>query len=168
MNKRSTFNALFQAGMTYNELKLLPSERLQQKMDDGYVYAKEMISNIPDQLVQRLNQNLRVLFITHIRCKDSANALPVLAGLVERLDNWKMAIVHRDDFDNEIEAYYLTAGRKKVPVGILAGPWPPQSESMLPSFEVATYPLSLSRISPESSFSTVVVVVFVVVSVVTV
>jgi hypothetical protein len=120
VNKRSVFNTLFQAGINYIDFKHLPSERIQKKMDEGYAYAKELISNIPDQLVQRLNQKLRVLFITHIRCKDSANALPVIAGLVEKLDNWKMSIIQRDDFDNEVETYYLTAGRKKVPVVILA------------------------------------------------
>jgi len=54
------------------------------------------------------------------------------------------------------------------PVGMLAGPWPPQSKTIEPSFEVATYPLSLSRISPESSLVTVLVVVVVSVVVVTV
>ena len=49
------------------------------------------------------------------------------------------------------------------PLGILAGPWPPQSRSMSPSNLVPTKSLSPSRISPESSFVIVVVVVVVVI-----
>ena len=53
-----------------------------------------------------------------------------------------------------------------VPLGIEAGPSPPQSESISPSLVEATNPLSPSRISPESVLVTVTVVVSTTVTVV--
>ena len=49
------------------------------------------------------------------------------------------------------------------PVGIEAGPCPPQSTSISPSLDDDTNPLSLSNMSPLSSFVVVVVVVVTVV-----
>jgi hypothetical protein len=120
VNKISAFNTLFDAGINYDDYLLLTSERVQGKMADASEATEKIIKNVSSKKMEPLHQKLRILCITHVRCKDSANALPVISKLSESVPEWEFKIVQRDDFSDEVESYYLTAGRKKVPVIIFA------------------------------------------------
>lgn len=115
MNKLDCFNKLFENGISYEEYSR-QSEKFCQKMKNSWLASGEAIKKIPQDQFSQLNEKLKVLCIAENWCVDCANGVPVIARLAAELINWDFRIVSRDKFTHEVDMFYRTAGRKKIPV----------------------------------------------------
>ncbi|MFX0185660.1 MAG: thioredoxin family protein [Candidatus Hodarchaeota archaeon] len=119
MNKQAAFNKLFDKGISYGEYTNR-SEKFAKKMKDNWSASEEAVKQLSQAQISQLNENLRILCIAENWCLDCANGVPVIAKLADEIGNWDFRIVARDDFSKEVEMFYTTAGRKKIPVVVFA------------------------------------------------
>ena len=117
MKKREVFHKIFSSGVSYEEYTK-KSDKFVEKMKNSWnVVAKEVENS---SKISLLNEKLLVLCIAENWCGDCANGVPVIARLAEECDNWDFRIAARDNFTKDIERFYTTAGRKKIPLVIFA------------------------------------------------
>ncbi|UCG90330.1 MAG: thioredoxin family protein [Candidatus Heimdallarchaeota archaeon] len=119
MKKRDFFNKLFDNGISYEKYAEQSSSHV-ERMEDSWFASQAAVKGLSQDHIARLNEKLRVLCIAENWCGDCANAVPVIAKLANEISNWDFRIVSRDLFNNEVEMFYTTAGRKKIPVIIFA------------------------------------------------
>ena len=86
----------------------------------AWAISEKEIKKFSQVQISRLNESLRVLCIAEPWCGDCANGVPIIAKLAGELDNWDFRIVPRDSFREEVDRFYTTAGRKKIPIVIFA------------------------------------------------
>jgi hypothetical protein len=119
VNKRDAFNSLFDAGMNYEGYKKR-SPKHHERMQAHWNAADAALRKIPYETIKRLNRPLKVLCIAENWCGDCANDIPVIARMSDQFDQWDLSIVGREAHDDLVVEYYLTAGRKKIPVIVFA------------------------------------------------
>ncbi len=119
MKKREIFNKMFESGISYEEYTKKSDQHVERMNTSWSVVAKEVKEVVLAQ-ISRLNEKLHVLCIAEDWCGDCANGVPVIAKLAEECDNWDFRIAARDSFTEDIEMFYTTAGRKKIPLIIFA------------------------------------------------
>lgn len=119
MKLREIFNTLFASGMDYN-MYAKRSDRHLERMSLASQAAVEYLKTLDQDWLARMNRPLRVMCLSENWCGDCANGVPPLAKLAEVMDNWDFRIVARDDFTELVQDYYLTAGRMKIPIVIIA------------------------------------------------
>ncbi|UCG00936.1 MAG: thioredoxin family protein [Candidatus Heimdallarchaeota archaeon] len=119
MKKRDTFNKMFESGISYEEYTK-SSDKYMERMKDSWFICEREITKSYQAQISRLNEKLRVLCIAESWCGDCANGVPVIAKLAEESDNWDFRIVPRDSFREEVDKFYATAGRTKIPIVIFA------------------------------------------------
>lgn len=119
MKKQETFNKLFENGISY-EKYTRRSDKQTDRMKDSWLASEVAVQRLSQDQISRLNEKLRILCIAENWCSDCANGVPVIAKLAAEITNWDFRIVSRDDFSNEVETFYTTAGRKKIPLVIFA------------------------------------------------
>ncbi|MFW9778196.1 MAG: thioredoxin family protein [Candidatus Heimdallarchaeota archaeon] len=119
MNKHDSFNKLFENGISYKEYTK-KSDKHKERMNDSFNAGQMAVNRLPQDKVSLLNEKLRVLCIAESWCGDCANGVPIIAVLADILPNWTFRISSRDSYPDEIESFYSTAGRKKIPVIVFA------------------------------------------------
>ncbi|MFX1285040.1 MAG: thioredoxin family protein [Promethearchaeota archaeon] len=119
MKKRESFYKLFDNGISYKKY-VERSESHVDRMEDSWLASQTAVKGLSQDHIARLNEKLRVLCIAENWCGDCANAVPVIAKLADELPKWDFRIAARDKFSREVEMFYTTAGRKKIPVIIFA------------------------------------------------
>jgi hypothetical protein len=119
MKKRDAFNKLFEKGISYKEYTSR-SDKYAEQMKDSWSASEEAVKKLSQAQISQLNENLRVLCIAENWCSDCANGVPVIARLADEISNWDFRVVFRDNFKQEVEMFYTTAGRKKIPLVIFA------------------------------------------------
>ncbi|MHA2247264.1 MAG: thioredoxin family protein [Candidatus Hodarchaeales archaeon] len=119
MSKREIFNKMFEDGISYEEYIKKSDKHVERMKDSWSVIAKE-VKKLPLAQVSRLNEKIHILCIAENWCSDCTNAVPVIARLSEECDLWNFRISFRDRFTEEVERFYKTAGRKKIPLIIFA------------------------------------------------
>jgi hypothetical protein len=119
MNKQDFFNKLFENGITYEEY-VNKSEKYKERMNNSFLVAQRALQKLSHDQISRMDEKLHVLCIAENWCIDCANGVPVIAKLADMTPNWDFRIVSRDNFKEEFESSYTTAGRKKIPVIIFA------------------------------------------------
>ena len=119
MKKQEIFNILFENGIFYEEY-VKKSDKYKEIMNNNLTAGQKAVQKLSPDRISRMNENLRVLCIAENWCIDCANGVPVIAMLAGMAPNWNFRIVYREDFIKEFEFFYMTAGRKKIPVIIFA------------------------------------------------
>ncbi|MFX0174018.1 MAG: thioredoxin family protein [Candidatus Hodarchaeota archaeon] len=119
MKRQDSFNKLFENGFSYEEY-LGKSEKHRERMNTSLLVGQKAVQKLSHDQISRLNEKLNVLCIAENWCIDCANGVPIIAMLADMIPNWNFRIVSRDDFKEEFESFYTTAGRKKIPVIIFA------------------------------------------------
>jgi len=119
MKKSELFNKIFEKGITYEEY-IKKSEKYLERMKDGWVTSGEEINKISQPQISHMNEKILILCIAENWCGDCANGVPVIAKLADALDNWVFRISGLNNFFEEIEIEYTTAGRLKIPIVIFA------------------------------------------------
>ena len=120
MNQREAFNTLFNSGKTFDDYKsTVDRDGAIRKMEAHLAACDDCIQEFKPTL-QTSNLPLKILVIAESWCGDCANALPVMARLSREQNQWDLKIVKRDENEEIIKKFYLTGGRKKVPVVIFA------------------------------------------------
>jgi thiol-disulfide isomerase/thioredoxin len=113
------FNKLFEAGISYDEYSKR-SDKLVDREKGSWDYSVKAVRKLSNDKIDHLNQTIRVLCITENWCPDCANGVPVIAKFAEMFSNWEFRVVPRDDFTEEVESFYSTAGRLKIPLIVFA------------------------------------------------
>ena len=119
MNKQAFFNKLFTNGISY-ENYVNNSDKYKERMNSSFLAGKKAVEKLAHEQIVRLNEKIYVLCIAETWCSDCANGVPVIALLAELFPNWNFRIVSRDQFKEEFNIFYSTAGRMKIPVIIFA------------------------------------------------
>ncbi len=119
MRKQESFNKMFESGISYEEYTKKSDKHLEKMKNSWSIIAKE-IKKFPLAQISRLNEKLHVLCIAENWCSDCVNGVPVIARLAEAFDNWDFRIAARDSFTEDVERFYTTVGRKKIPLVIFA------------------------------------------------
>lgn len=120
MQKRDAFNELFATGFDYDFYRSR-SDRQKPRMELSTTTTENELSKLSKEKIEKVNKKLKVLLIAENWCGDCANAVPVIAGIASKMDQWDFKIVGKDDIENEeILDHYKTAGRMKIPVIIFA------------------------------------------------
>ncbi len=119
MRKREIFNKMFASEISYEEYTKKNDYHVERMKESWFILAKE-VKKIPLTQISSLNEKLLVLCIAENWCGDCANGVPVIARLAEECNNWDFRIVPRDNFTEEVERFYTTVGRKKIPLVIFA------------------------------------------------
>lgn len=119
MHQRNAFNTLFEHGFDYLTYQQR-SDRHLERMELSYQATSNYLKRLEDAIVQLPNVPMRVLCIAENWCGDCGNGVPVIAKLAEVMTQWDFRIAARDDYEELVEHYYTTAGRKKIPVVIFA------------------------------------------------
>lgn len=119
MRKREIFNKMFESGISYEEYTKKSVNHL-ERMKDSWSISEKEVKKLSQSQISGLNEELLVLCIAESWCGDCANGVPIIANLAEEFDNWDFRIVSRDIFPEEVEMFYTTAGRKKIPLVIFA------------------------------------------------
>ncbi len=119
MNRNEAFNHLFEKGFDY-QFYQTRSDRHQERMNQSYEATTKYLETLDQETIDLANGSLRVLCIAENWCGDCGNGVPVIAKIAEIMTKWNFTIAARDDFEELIEQYYTTAGRKKIPLVIFA------------------------------------------------
>ncbi len=120
MQRKEAFNRLFSMGFDFEFYKSR-SDRQKPRMNLSLETTEKEVAKLTDEQLSKINQKMKVLLIGENWCGDCANAVPVIAGLASRMDNWEFKIVGKDDIKEEaILDHYKTAGRMKIPVIVFA------------------------------------------------
>jgi len=119
MSRNEAFNTLFANGMSYEDY-VQRSDRHQERMQLSSTATDHYLSETDPELKEAANHPMKVVCIAENWCGDCANGVPVIAKMAEVMDNWTFKIAPRDDYEDLVEQYYTTAGRKKIPVIIFA------------------------------------------------
>jgi hypothetical protein len=119
MKKQDSFNKLYENGISYEEYAI-KSEKHGERMNNSLIAGQKVVQRLSHDQISRMNEKLHVLCIAENWCIDCANGVPIIAMLADMTPNWDLRIVSRDSFRKEFESFYMTAGRKKIPVIIFA------------------------------------------------
>ena len=119
LKKREIFNKLYNNGINYQEY-IDRSEKYAERMDQSYNISERAVNKITHDQILKLNERMYILCIAEDWCIDCANSVPIIAMLSERMSKWSLRIVSRDEYSMDVEFFYTTAGRKKIPVIIFA------------------------------------------------
>ncbi len=119
VKKQESFNKLFDNGISYEKYTKQSNKHL-EIMQNSWFASQGAVKRLSRDHIARLNEKLHVLCISEHWCSDCANGVPVIAKLADAIPNWDFRIVSRDEFSEEVELFYTTAGRKKIPVVIFA------------------------------------------------
>jgi hypothetical protein len=119
MNKQDSFNRLFDNGITYEEYANKSDKHL-EKLNSSFNAGRMAAQKLSHDQISQLNEKMRVLCIAENWCGDCANGVPIIAVLADMFPNWDLRISSRDSNPKEIDSFYSTAGRKKIPVIIFA------------------------------------------------
>ncbi len=119
MKKREIFNKLFENGISYQNY-VNRSVNYQEKMEANYTAAQKAAQKLSRDQINQMNQKLHVLCIAENWCIDCANGVPIIAVIANLMTNWDFRIISRDEWKEGFDAFYTTAGRRKIPVIIFA------------------------------------------------
>ncbi|MFX0123843.1 MAG: thioredoxin family protein [Candidatus Hodarchaeota archaeon] len=119
MKKREIFNKMFENGISYQEYAK-KSDKHVERMKDSWSISEKEVKKLSQAQISRLNEKLHILCIAENWCGDCANGVPIIARLAEEADHWDFRIVSRDNFREEVDMFYTSAGRKKIPIIIFA------------------------------------------------
>jgi len=119
MDKKAVFNLMFDAGLNY-EKYFEKSTMNVERMKVSYQESEKYLNDMSQESLKELDQPLKILCISEDWCGDCGNGVPAFGKLTEYMENWELRMVARDGFEEYVEKYYTTAGRKKIPVLIIA------------------------------------------------
>ena len=119
MNQREIFNKLYNKGFSYEEY-IANSEKYAERINQNYTVSEKTAKTFNQEKISTLNESLYVLCVAEPWCIDCANGVPIIAMLASMMSNWHFRITSRDKYDHEFSTYFLTAGRKKIPVIVFA------------------------------------------------
>ena len=120
MTTRSeAFNDMFAHGFDY-QFYIQRSDRHQERMNLSYNATAEYLQNLDQERLLKANRPMKVLCIAENWCGDCGNGVPVIAKLAEFMTEWDFKIAPRDDYEEYIDLFYSTAGRKKIPIIVFA------------------------------------------------
>lgn len=119
MNRQEAYNEIYSHGFDYSAY-VDGSERHQERMTQAYEAAEAYVGSLDHAMLELCNTPMKVLCIAESWCGDCGNGVPVIAKLAELMDQWQFTIAKRDDFEEIVDQYYTTAGRKKIPVIVFA------------------------------------------------
>lgn len=119
MDRQETFNHIFDSGFAYSQY-VNRSDRHAERMKSNYSFTEELVDELTPNQKEEMNRSMKVLCIAENWCGDCGHAVPVISRLAEEFSNWNFRIAARDEFTKEIDMFYTTAGRKKIPIIIFA------------------------------------------------
>ncbi|MHA2109309.1 MAG: thioredoxin family protein [Candidatus Hodarchaeales archaeon] len=119
MKKQDSFNRLFGKGISYQEY-VNKSDKYRERMNTSLLTARKVVQKLNQDQISQMNEKLHVLCIAENWCIDCANGVPIIFILSDMVPNWDFRIASREDWKEEFELFYTTAGRKKIPVIIFA------------------------------------------------
>ncbi|MHA1942107.1 MAG: thioredoxin family protein [Candidatus Hodarchaeales archaeon] len=119
MKKREIFNKLFDNGISY-ENYVKKSDKYNERMNDSWLATQKGVQEFKQEKIMKMNKRMHVLCIAENWCIDCANGVPVISKLADMLSNWNFRIVSRDDYREDFELHFTTAGRNKIPIIIFA------------------------------------------------
>ncbi len=119
MNSIELFNKLFSMGFSFEKYKTR-SDRQIGRMNTAWKVASEEIDKLPNELIQTINQPLKVLVIAENWCGDCGNGVPVISKLAEICDKWDYKIVGKDDIEDLLDTCFYSEGKIKIPTIIFA------------------------------------------------
>lgn len=120
-NQHEAFTTIYSDGVKYNDYRSKADMNI-KKIDLAAAAAKKYVEEVlaDRELYDFLNQPLKILLISETWCGDCAVNVPAISQLADKMDNWDYRISSRDKFDGIVSKFYLTGGRKSIPIVIIA------------------------------------------------
>ncbi len=119
MSIRDSFNTLFLKGFSFEHYKTR-SDRQLGRMKVAWDIIEENLGSIPENRIKLINQPLKILCIAENWCGDCGNTVPVISRMADKFDRWDFKIIGKDDIDEGSAGLYLSEGKPKIPLIIVA------------------------------------------------
>jgi hypothetical protein len=78
------------------------------------------LESIPENRIKLINQPLKILCIAENWCGDCGNTVPVISRMADKFNRWDFKIIGKDDIDEGSTELYLSEGKPKIPLIIVA------------------------------------------------
>lgn len=112
--------AIFERGVTYDDFVANYDEQRRQRFDDAYNRASFKPEDLAwfRERAAREGGRIRTLVVNENWCGDGIMNLAVLGRLNAETGAFDIRVIYRDAEENaaDVERYFLTYGRKKIPV----------------------------------------------------
>lgn len=119
MNIRGSFNTLFSKGFSFEHYKTR-SDRQLGRMKVAWEAIEEELGSVTENRIKLINQSLKVLCIAENWCGDCGNTVPVISRMADKFHRWDFKIIGKDDIDEQSSQLYLSEGKPKIPLIIVA------------------------------------------------